>query len=77
MSDMAVQIARIEERQGATDRRVENHETVCAARYGEISDSFVRVHSRLDSLVKGVGLLVITTLLGMVGFLISKLPIWG
>lgn len=34
--------------------RLEGHERVCADRYGEISKSFDRVHSRLDWIMRGV-----------------------
>ncbi len=40
------------------EERIEGHEKICAERYGEISKSFDRVHSRLDWIMRGiVGLL--------------------
>jgi predicted nucleic acid-binding Zn ribbon protein len=35
-------------------QRLEGHEKVCAERYGEISKSFDRIHSRLDWIMRGV-----------------------
>ena len=36
------------------EERLENHEKVCAERYGEISKSFDRVHGRLDWIMRGI-----------------------
>lgn len=34
--------------------RLDGHEKICAERYGEISKSFDRVHSRLDWIMRGI-----------------------
>lgn len=34
--------------------RLEGHERVCSERYGDIKDSFSRVHERLDKIFWGV-----------------------
>ena len=36
------------------EARIDGHERVCAERYGEIKDSFGRVHERLDKIFWGV-----------------------
>jgi hypothetical protein len=36
------------------EQRLEDHERVCAERYGEISKSFDRIHGRLDWIMRGV-----------------------
>lgn len=36
------------------EERLENHEKICAERYGEISKSFDRVHGRLDWIMRGI-----------------------
>ena len=37
-----------------TATRLESHEKVCAERYGDIRDSFARVHARLDKIIYGL-----------------------
>ena len=36
------------------EERLDGHEKICAERYGEISKSFDRVHSRLDWIMRGI-----------------------
>lgn len=55
-----------------TATRLESHEKVCAERYGDIRDSFARVHARLDKIIYGlIGLLI-----AMVGWLIVNGVPW-
>jgi len=51
------------------EARIDGHEKVCAERYGEIKDSFGRVHDRLDGINVGIR----TVLIGMVVFLVGVL----
>lgn len=52
--------------------RLDGHERVCADRYGEISKSFDRVHSRLDWIMRGV----IGLLLAVVAYLLVNGAPW-
>jgi len=52
--------------------RLEAHEKVCAERYGDIKDSFGRVHARLDKIIYGLIGLLIT----MVGWLVVNGAPW-
>ena len=46
-------------KQAILETRFDGHEKVCGERYGEIKDSFERVHGRLDVILYSViGLLV-------------------
>jgi len=67
MSDLAVEVSRLGEKANNTEKRVNGHEIVCAQRYGEITNSFSRVHSRLDGIMKAVITLLITMLLSIIG----------
>lgn len=49
--------------------RIDSHEKVCVERYGEIKDSFSRVHSRVDWIMYTA----ILTLLASVGSLFMKM----
>jgi hypothetical protein len=60
MSDQSVQTAVLES-------RLDGHEKVCTERYGEIKESFVTVHDRLNDIQRGV----IGILVGIVVFMIS------
>lgn len=42
----------VSERLAVVEQRMTSHEAVCGERYGEIKDSFGRVHGRLDGLFK-------------------------
>jgi hypothetical protein len=55
-----------------TATRLDAHEKVCAERYGDIKDSFGRVHARLDKIIYGLMGLLIT----MVGWLIVNGAPW-
>jgi hypothetical protein len=48
------------------------HEKVCAERYGDIKDSFSRIHARLDKIMYGLIGLLIT----MVGWLVINGVPW-
>lgn len=52
--------------------RIDGHEKVCADRYGEIKDSFGRVHNRLDKIMWGI----ISLLLAILGYVATsgKMP---
>ncbi len=66
MSDLAVEVARIGEQARTNEKRIDDHEDICAERYSEISGSFVRVHDRLDRIMVGVIALLISILLSMI-----------
>jgi len=51
------------------EARIDGHERVCAERYGEIKDSFGRVHDRLDGINVGIRSGLIGMLIFMVGVL--------
>jgi mannose/fructose/N-acetylgalactosamine-specific phosphotransferase system component IID len=55
-----------------TATRLEAHEKICAERYGDIKDSFTRVHARLDKIMYGLIGLLIT----MVGWLVVNGVPW-
>jgi hypothetical protein len=55
-----------------TATRLDVHEKICAERYGEIKESFVRVHARLDKIIYGL----LGLLLTMVGWLIVNGVPW-
>jgi predicted nucleic acid-binding Zn ribbon protein len=52
--------------------RLNSHEKVCAERYGDIKESFTRVHNRLDKIVYGV----LGILIGMVAWLLINGQPW-
>lgn len=54
-------------RTAVLQERLEGHEKVCAERYGEIKESFGRVHTRLDDLVGGIRSVLIALLLAALG----------
>lgn len=41
-------------RAAVLESRLDGHEKVCAERYGDIRDSFGRVHGRLDDMSQGL-----------------------
>lgn len=52
------------------ESRMDSHEKVCGERYGEIKESFGRVHDRLDGINTGVKSLLaamVVFLLGVLG----------
>jgi hypothetical protein len=51
------------------EQRLEDHERVCAERYGEISKSFDRIHGRLDWIMRGV--------IGLLGAMLAWVVING
>jgi hypothetical protein len=55
-----------------TATRLDVHERICAERYGDIKDSFGRVHARLDKIIYGLIGLLIT----MVGWLVVNGVPW-
>lgn len=55
-----------------TATRLDVHERICAERYGEIKESFARVHARLDKIIYGL----IGLLLTMVGWLVVNGVPW-
>lgn len=55
-----------------TATRLESHEKVCADRYGDIKESFERVHKRLDAIMYGL----LTLLLTMVAWLLVNGVPW-
>lgn len=55
-----------------TATRLDAHEKICAERYGDIKDSFSRVHARLDKIMYGLIGLLIT----MVGWLVVNGVPW-
>ena len=55
-----------------TATRLDVHEKICAERYGDIKDSFSRVHARLDKIIYGLIGLLIT----MVGWLVVNGVPW-
>jgi len=55
-----------------TATRLDAHEKICAERYGEIKESFARVHARLDTIIYGL----IGLLLTMVGWLVINGVPW-
>jgi predicted nucleic acid-binding Zn ribbon protein len=55
-----------------TATRLDAHEKICAERYGEIKESFARVHARLDKIIYGL----IGLLLTMVGWLVINGVPW-
>jgi hypothetical protein len=55
-----------------TATKLESHEKICAERYGDIKESFGRVHDRLDKIVYGL----IALLIAMVGWLIVNGVPW-
>jgi len=63
--EAAVKLAVLEE-------RLDGHEKICAERYGEISKSFDRVHSRLDWIMRGV----VGLMAGMLAWLIVNGVPW-
>ena len=67
MSDLIAEVSRIGEQSRNTERRIDAHEDVCAKRYGDIADSFVRVHVRLDGILKGIIALLVSIVLGLAG----------
>ncbi len=56
-----------------TATRLDAHEKICAERYGDIKDSFGRVHARLDKIIYGLIALLIT----MVGWLVVNGVPWN
>ncbi len=52
--------------------RLEGHERICAERYGEITKSFDRVHSRLDWIMR----CVLGLLAAMLGWVVTNGVPW-
>ena len=77
MSDLAILVARVDERSKHTESRQEAHEDLCGERYGEISSSFLRVHERLDRILWSVLSLLVAIVIGGLGFVLSKIPIFN
>lgn len=49
--------------------RLEGHERVCTERYGEIKNSFGRVHDRLDGINVGVRIVLASMVLFLMGII--------
>ena len=72
MTDLAVEVARVGEQSRNNERRIDDHEDLCAERYGEISGSFMRVHERLDRIMLGVIAVLISALGALLTLVASK-----
>lgn len=59
-------------RTAVLESRIDGHEKICAERYGDIKDSFGRVHGRLDTIFWSV----VALLLSMIGYMLVTWAPW-